>query len=351
MSRHAVTILGAGAMGSALVSPLVDGGHDVRLWGTWLDDQIVAALRRGAVHPGTKAPVPTVGRVFAATELAEALDGADIVLMAVTSEGLDPVFRRAVPHLRAGQTVVTVAKGFFKEPDGRVVLLPTLLANLLPAGLRDTPIVAVGGPSKAVEVGLRVPTAVSYACREVAVARRIRDLFATKFYFIEPSDDIVGLEICAALKNVYAIGLGICEGFRQGRGAPHNNTKSALFQVAVEEMAFICETAGGRAASALGLPVTGDLEITGEAGRNRVLGELIGGGMTAAAAVAHMRERGQTVEGYPAADLGWQYCRQLGLTDAELPLFGALHRILYESAEAYDRILEALSLRYPKHSV
>jgi len=349
MSRQAIAILGAGAMGSALVTPLVDGGHDVRLWGTWLDDAIVAALRRGDVHPGTKAPVPPSGRVFASTELQQAMDGADIVLMAVTSEGLDPVFRRAASHLRAGQTVVTVAKGFFAEPDGQMVLLPTLLESLLPESLKATPIVAVGGPSKAVEVGLRAPTAVSYACRSLAEAQRIADLFATKFYFIEPSDDIVGLEICAALKNVYAIGLGICEGFRQGRGVPHNNTKSALFQVAVEEMALICEKAGGRASSSLGLPGVGDLEVTGEAGRNRVLGELIGGGLTADAAVLQMRERGQTVEGYPAAALGWQYCRQLGLTAAELPLFGALNAILYESADAFEHILEALSRRYPKH--
>lgn len=346
MGRIAVAILGAGAMGSTLATPFVEAGHDVRLWGTWLDDEIIAALRRGEPHPGTKARVEPRARLFASDQLEQAVDGTDMVLLAVTSEGLDPVFALTVPYLKPTHRVVTVAKGFGRDGAGRVILLPDLLRSRLTPQLAAIPIIAVGGPSKAVEVGQRAPTCVTYAADRLEDARECQRLFGTKVYVIEASDDLTGLEICAALKNVYAIGLGICEGFKQREGILHNNMKGAVFQVAVDELAQVCVAAGGRAESARGLPGSGDLELTGEAGRNRVLGELIGGGMTADQAVAAMKAKGLTVEGYPATAYGREYCQQLGLDEQALPLLHGMYQILYRGAEPFEALLASLHRHY-----
>lgn len=342
-----VSILGAGAMGTALSVPVFDRGHDVRLWGTELDTEIVETLRRGGPHPRLGTGIPTGIQLFTQDQLTQAMDGAEVVVIAVTSDAIEKIFRRALPNLKAGQTLVFVTKGFGETAGGKIILLPELLRNLMPPELQaGVPIVAVGGPSKANEVAFRVPTAVTYACEDIAVARKIRDLFMTDTYRIEASSDITGLEISAALKNTYSIALGICEGLKKPHGHPFNNTKAALFNFAVREMALECQVAGGRAESALGLPGDGDLEVTCEAGRNRVLGELIGGGMAAKEAVDYMRSRDQAVEGYPAAHFAHRLVRQWEqegkIKRGALPFLEACYSILYEGAPAEETLAETL---------
>lgn len=342
-----VSILGAGAMGTALSVPVFDRGHDVRLWGTELDTEIVDTLRKGGPHPRLGTGIPSGIKLFTQEQLAQAMDGAEIVVIAVTSDAIEKIFRRALSYLKPASTLVFVTKGFSETAEGRIILLPELLKNLMsPEQRSSVPIVAVGGPSKANEVALRVPTAVTYACEDVAVARKIRDIFMTGTYRIEASSDIIGLEISAALKNTYSIALGMCEGLKNPHGYTFNNTKSALFNFAVREMALECQVAGGRGESALGLPGDGDLEVTCEAGRNRVLGELIGGGMGAKEAVDYMRSRDQAVEGYPAAHFAYRLVRQWEregkIKPGALPFLDACYAILYEGAPALDTLAETL---------
>src|SRR5262245_26132724 len=124
-----VTILGAGDMGTALVTPLVRNHHQVHLWGTWLDDDIVARLQTGGEHPRLGVPVAADVRVFGHEAIGPALIGADIVLFAVASNGIRPVAERAAPCLDAVPIVMTVAKGFADGLDGGVELLPQVIAR------------------------------------------------------------------------------------------------------------------------------------------------------------------------------------------------------------------------------
>lgn len=337
--RTVVTVLGAGAMGAALTRPLAENGHDVRLWGTWLDDDIVEALRAGHDHPRIHVAVDPRVRVFASGQLEQAMDGASVVAPAISSDGVVDVLRRAVPYLRPGSLVPITTKGFGRDPAGRVTILPPLLVAELPESLRSTTsVLAIGGPCKANEVAAGRPTASVYAGRVNAVAR-IRGLAQTPWYRIQATDDIAGLEVAAAMKNVYAMALGICEGLGE-RGAsdsaggspePWHNLASAVYTQALLEMGRLAVALGGRAETVYGLAGSGDLQVTNLSGRNKLYGVRIGRGEQAGEALAAMRAAGQTVEGVPACALAAELVTSgaaPGVGPDQTPLLTALGRVL-----------------------
>lgn len=343
-----VTIIGAGAMGSALVVPLLENGHQVRMWGTELDEEIIAAVKSGLPHPKHKKCLPAAVEAFYAPDLSAAIHGAELIIMAVTSDAMEAVFSRVVPYLQKGMVVGTVTKGFAYDEHGKIVILPELMRNLLPAALQSTiQIVAVGGPCKATELLWKAPTAVTYASQSIDAARYMKDVLKTRTYCVEATTDIVGTEVCAAMKNAYAVGLGMAEGFSQKDGLTHNNTKSALFTYAVREMGYLSLALGGTLEPVYGLPGAGDLEVTGEAGRNRILGEVIGKGLSAKQAIAKMEQEQITVEGYPAIRFGYNLVKQLEESGKaslqQFTLLSGLYAILYENEDAFSTLCEVMN--------
>jgi glycerol-3-phosphate dehydrogenase (NAD(P)+) len=336
-----VTILGAGAMGSALTTPALAAGHDVRLWGTWLDDDILADLRAGRPHPRIDVRIDPRTRLFDSTDLDPALDGTDLAILAISSDGVVEVLRRAVAHLRPGLPLLLTTKGFGYDPDGRVSLLPPLLEAVLPDELRVAcPIVAIGGPCKANEVGAGRPTATVFGCSDRAVADRAADQLATQAYRIQTTDDINGVEASAAMKNVYAIALGLADGLEDLGGQPWHNLKAATFAQAVAELQRVAVVIGGRAETAVGLAGVGDLEVTGLSGRNKVYGARIGEGEQAEAALEAMVAANQTVEGVAAARFAGELVTQRAIPD--LPLLQAIIEVLDGGHEPAGRIAEAV---------
>ena len=320
-----VAILGAGFMGSALTVPATDNGHTVALWGTHLDGHLVEAVQRGRAHPKLGLRLPRAVRAFPDAALAVALSGADLVVNAVTSDGAVPVLRRARRHIPPGVPVLSVSKGLVGA-SGRVVTLSQAIRAA--TGLR---VVSVGGPSKAVELARRAPTAVVYASPDGRARRAARRLLATRYYAVEESVDQRGLELCSALKNAYAIGIGLCDGLvAAGKGETLYNTKSALFTQAVREIARLARTVGARPETPVGLAGAGDLHVTAVAGRNRIFGELRGAGLATRTVVRRLARRDQLTEGYAAIRWCWRFARERG---AAAPLLGALHRIVYRNAD------------------
>ncbi len=331
-----VAILGAGDMGTGLTTPAAQNGHDVRLWGTELDGAIVSALRAGHNHPRLRVPVAASVRVFAEEEAEEALAGAELVVVAVTSNAVRKIVTRLGPLLQQAHVLMTVAKGFDETAARTVQLLPEVIAEVY-AG----PIVAVGGPSKANEVAMGLPTAVTYAGSPHAVAV-CQAVFATPAYHIEATDDVVGVEVAAAMKNAYAIALGVADGLERRTGRPHHNLRAALFPQAVREMVALAEGLGGRRETVLGLAGIGDLQVTLTAGRNRLLGERLGLGDRPDEAFAALTAQGTTVEGYLATDFGYRLAREVTGMDSDVaarfPLLDALWRILYQQASPLERL-------------
>ncbi|HYO29004.1 MAG TPA: NAD(P)-binding domain-containing protein [Thermomicrobiales bacterium] len=336
-----VAILGAGDMGTALTTPLAANGHDVRLLGTHLDGEIVAALGGGHAHPRLGVTVAPNVRVFFADDWAEALGGAEVAVVAVTSDGVRPVVSALAEPLSRVPIVVTVAKGF--DPgtaSGDVLLLPEVIATYT-----DAPIVGVGGPSKANEVARGIPTAVVFG-GPASATERSREIFATAAYKVETSTDLNGIEIAAAMKNAYAIALGVADGLEHRTGTPHHNLRAALFPRAVGEMGRLAEACGGRTETVAGLAGSGDLQVTITSGRNRLLGERIGRGESGGEAAASLRSAGITVEGYAATDFGYRLARRLGDgatgPGLDLPLLRGLWSILYENAPALETLWAAV---------
>lgn len=344
-----ITVIGAGAMGSAFARPLADNGNDVRLWGTHLDDAIIDALKAGADHPKHKCPIPSSVRSFYHGELTDAVRDAQIIVMAVTSDALGKVFEEIVPYLRPGMIVGSVTKGFDYAADGSVALLPQILEERLPDALKGTiDFVFVAGPCKAVEVLWGVPTSVTYASKRLEAAKTLQKAAQTDLYRVDVAIDVIGTEICAAMKNAYCVGLGMAEGFpKQRDGYLHKNAKGAMFVYAVHEMGLLSQALGGTLGPVLGLPGIGDLELTGEAGRNRTLGEVLGGGKSASEAIEEMREKDITVEGYPAIRFGWELAQSLvragKLREGALPLLAGLYEICYNDAPSYPTVKETIS--------
>lgn len=343
MSRS-VSILGAGAMGSALATPFRDAGWDVALWGTWLDDHLLDAVEAGRPHPRTNVPLARGTRIFRSDHLAAALHRADVVVVAVASVGCVEVVRRALPHLGSVEALLLTSKGFAPDGEGRVQLLPDAMrAMAAELGSPLPPVVGVGGPCKANEVAAGRWTAAVFGCRDLTRAQMLTKEVGTSAYRAEATDDEAGVEICAPMKNVYAIALGIADGLSEATGEPFHDLKAATFAQAVRELVLLSTAIGGRAQTATGLAGAGDLEVTGLSGRNKVYGTRIGAGEGAQQALAVMTAAEQTVEGVPAAELARTLVDQR-FPDAwdDLPLLRAVLDIVAGAGDAPQRVADAV---------
>jgi glycerol-3-phosphate dehydrogenase (NAD(P)+) len=228
---------------------------------------------------------------------------------------------------------MSVAKGLLRRRTGRVDTISAVIGDRLPRSLRrGFRLVVAGGPSKAMELARRIPTAVCYASVDAATRRLARALFQTPYYSIREIADVRGLEICSAFKNAYAIAIGLCDGLvKAGRWEATTNTKAALFAQAIGEMEVLVRGVRGDVASVTGLPAVGDLFVTGVAGRNRTFGEMRGSGMPTHQVVAELSARDELTEGYAAIRMGQRFARQRRLRG--LPLLEALYRIVYRGAD------------------
>jgi glycerol-3-phosphate dehydrogenase (NAD(P)+) len=318
-----VTVLGAGYMGSAMACVARRRGHEVRLWGTWLDDGLLEPCERGEPHPRLKVRLDGVA-LLRADRLAEALDGAELVVHAVNSDGAIAVLTRAGPHL-PDVPVLSVTKGLLESPrSGRIDRIDVVVREHLGRGVR---FVHAAGPAKAVEVARGVLTWMLFAGAPGDAATCARAL-AGQGLAIGESRDAAGAELCSALKNAYATGLGLWDG---AVGSDAHDARAACFTQALLEMRALVIAGGGCAETVYGPAGVGDLHVTAAAGRNRAFGERVGRGKPAAQVAAEMLAAGELTEGYAAIATAWRFARERGVV--ELPLLRALHAIVWEGAD------------------
>lgn len=336
-----IAILGAGAMGSGLANALVRAGWDVNLWGTWLDDHLIDAIEAGTPHPRIDTIISDSVTTFRSDALDSALDGVDVVALSVASVGVPRVVEMALPGIAKAKALWLTTKGFLPTDEGHIELLPVGIRRIAAAAKFELPpIVAIAGPVKANECAANEPTATIFGCRDANVAVHYAREARSENYCIEPSDDEIGVELCAPMKNVYAIMLGIADGLQEKTGHPHHNLKAATFAQAVREMSILSQALGARPESAYGLPGVGDLEVTGLSGRNKVYGSRIGAGEGAKAALEAMIELEQTVEGVPAIPLAISLVEQSAPSIKEqMPLLYAAHQIVYDDDPNYATVL------------
>jgi len=335
-----VAIVGAGMMGTALCHPLADAGHGVRLVGTHLDEAWVSAMKRERVHPKLGVPLPDGVQPYSVSELARALDGADIVAIGVSSAGVRWAAQQVGPLLRPGTPVIAVTKGLEHASPGVLRVLPDVFHDALPPALHGhVHPAAIGGPCIAGELARRVPTAVVFTGRDASTLAMLAKVFSTSYYHVRTSTDVIGVEVCAALKNAYAMAVGIGAGVHERAGlepgpVAHHNYESAIFAQACVEMTRLVAALGGRVDQVPNLAGAGDMLVTCSGGRSSRLGKLLGLGVPFAEARARMA--GDTLE---SADivrvvgdaLPHMVARGL-LPDGSMPLMRHLHDVIVHGA-------------------
>lgn len=300
-----IAVLGAGIMASALSVPLTENGHRVRLVGTHLDREIIDQIRSTGIHPGLGIRLPQGVSAYQLEEAAEAFDGVEHVMSGVNSFGVTWAGAKLNHLIRPGTRIICLAKGMVADQDGNLSILPDVLAAELDPKLRSkVTISAIAGPSIAGEVAVRRHTSVVFTGLDETVLTEWRQMFATEFYHVWTSTDLIGVEVCAATKNCYAFGAGLMAGVlddlnSSAAGQYQNfNFGAAIFgQAAVEMMQFMA-LCGGQQMTPIGLPGIGDCFVTSMGGRNVRCGRLVGAGMSFSQARATMQ--GVTLEGVAA---------------------------------------------------
>ena len=332
-----ITIVGAGMMGSALAFPARENGHEVRLTGTHLDREIIDCCRASNRHPKFKKDFPDGVSFWQIEEMERALDGADLVIGGVSSFGVDWFGEHVLPAVPEKTPVLTVTKGLLDTPDGRLLPYPAVWEQrLAERGLKRN-LNAVGGPCTSYELVAHDQTEVAFCGQDMETLRFIRGLMRTDYYHISLSTDVTGIESAVALKNGYALGIALTVGVNQRIFGPaselHYNSQAAVFGQAVREMAKLLELQGAGTLDNLAVGA-GDLYVTVYGGRTRLVGILLGRGMTVDEAKAELN--GVTLESLVVAVRVARAVRILagrGRVDpADFPLLMHVDAVLTEKA-------------------
>ena len=300
-----IVVLGAGLAGSAFCVPLADQGHEVFLVGTHVDQPIIEALARSGFHPRLGVSLPPAVRPLPHDRLAEALGGdVALVVIAVSTAGVPWAAEQlALAAAAAGHAppILLVTKGL-AAAGGEIRVLPALVEDALRARrLEHAGVGGIGGPCLALELAARRDTAAVIAYPDAAVLQGLIDLISAPYYHVRPSTDVVGVEACAALKNLVVLAVGAVMGQLEivgeaANGARMHNAAAAVFSQALGELEHLVRALGGRFETVFGLAGAGDLFVTCQGGRNGRMGRLLGRGLTYREAKAkHMPD--DTVEG------------------------------------------------------
>lgn len=279
-----IVVLGAGMMGSAFTMPLADNGHRVSLVGTHLDSDIIEEVHETRVHPRIKTRLRDAVTPYTYDRLGEVIQDADLVVVGVNSFGVAWAGEMLRPVLPPGVPLLFLTKGLAGEGD-RLELLPhRLRRHLTPEQQRDTPLVAIGGPSIAGELAAERDTCVVITGSDAALLQRLAAMLRTRYYHVWPSTDMVGVETCVALKNLYALAVGCVGGLlaRDGKAANDAvmfNLSAAVFAQGLWEIAYLVDYMGGERRSVFTLPGAGDLYVTSMGGRNGRMGSYLGQGI------------------------------------------------------------------------
>ncbi|MGD8289340.1 MAG: NAD(P)H-dependent glycerol-3-phosphate dehydrogenase, partial [Gemmatimonadota bacterium] len=210
------TVVGSGAWGTALATVLTQKGHDVTIWS--FEDEVAASINAGGGNPYL-ADIALPSGLKADTDLARALEGAELVVSATPSQFVRGVMERAAPHVSSDAILVSASKGIELHT---LLRMDQVLGEILPDSVMGR-FCVLSGPSFAAEVAQGAPTAVVVACRDESVAVRARDLFLTPTFRVYTNTDVVGVELGGALKNVVALAAGATAGLGYG-----HNTLAAL---------------------------------------------------------------------------------------------------------------------------
>lgn len=323
-------VIGAGSWGTALALLLASKDYPVTLWGhrTELIDALKEKRENSQYLPGYRLPE----NIYPTTDIAEAVEGTKIICMVVPSHGFRSVYSKIVPSLGAGVCVVSAVKGIENSTlmtmDRVIEDVHQQLSFTLPCSTA-----VLSGPSFAKEVAEKMPTAITIGCRDISVANFLQSHFATDYFRVYTSTDIVGLEISGALKNIIAIATGICDGLGYGL-----NTRAALITRGLAEITRFGKVHSAQTSTFYGLSGIGDLMLTctGDLSRNRTVGLKLGQGKSLKAIQNEMQ---MVAEGVKTTRSVYEIAQKLKI---DMPILEQVYLILYENKNCSDAVEDLL---------
>jgi glycerol-3-phosphate dehydrogenase (NAD(P)+) len=335
-----IAIVGSGAWGTALAISLARrGSHSIALWShTASVAETIAKHRENRAYlPGHAIPDP----VQPTADLAQALAAAEIVIGVMPSAHVHEIYASMVPHLAAGQLIVSATKGIITGgivPSGvdtvRYQRISETIADALATHRMPLPCAVLSGPSFAQEVAAGQPTAMTIACKEMAVAVRLQDELSGPALRLYTNDDVVGVELGGSLKNVIAIATGIVDGLGLG-----HNSAAALITRGVAEITRLAVACGGRRETMAGLAGLGDLVLTctGELSRNRRVGIELGKGRRLGDILEGMS--GKVAEGVLTTRAALGLANERGI---EMPITAQVDAILHRGKSPGEAVAELM---------
>jgi glycerol-3-phosphate dehydrogenase (NAD(P)+) len=327
-----VAVLGAGSWGTTLSLVLSDNTHHVTLWSYLEDDarQIRATRKNERFLPGIEIP-PLIS---VTADLAEAVRGAEMIVLAVPSQFLRSVIQKFADVPAPGTAIVNVAKGV---EVGTMMTMSEVIRDVFP-GVGERQVVTLSGPSHAEEVSRKIPTAVVAASSDMETARRVQTAFMVPYFRVYASEDIRGVEIGGSLKNVIAIAAGIIDGAELG-----DNTKAAVMTRGIAEVARVGVAMGAHLRTFSGLSGIGDLMVTcmSRHSRNRQVGMEIGRGKRLPDILAGMV---MIAEGVATTESAAQLAHRVGV---EVPIIQQVHKVLFEGKDPLKACYDLMT-RDPK---
>jgi len=327
-----ISFIGGGSFGTALAVLLSKKGSECSIWchsESTIDD--INIRRENTKYlKGTTIPE----KVTAYSDIEKTIKNSEIVVLAVPSKAIREMARKVAPLLGGDEIIVTVAKGIEKYTLKR-------MSQIIEDEIKDHPIVVLSGPSHAEEVARDIPTTVTAASKDMEAARKIQNIFSNNTFRVYTNDDLIGVEIGGAFKNIIALAAGISDGIGYG-----DNTKAALMTRGMSEIIRVGTKLSGKAETFYGLTGMGDLIVTCTSmhSRNRKAGILIGSGKTLEEATA---EVGMVVEGIEAVKAFYELKSKINV---DMPITTALYEVLFDGKNPKESVIELMGRRYKEEN-
>ncbi len=321
-----IGVLGAGTWGMALARMLAVHGHKVTVWSA-IEREIdeFSATRKHPNLPGMEIPE----QIVFTKSIEQVCSRQDVLLFAVPSPFVRSTARAAAPFIRDGQIIVDVAKGI--EADTLYTMTQIIADEVKNPTVK---LVALSGPTHAEEVAQDLPTTIVSACGDEETAKQVQEIFANTCMRVYTNEDVLGVELCGALKNIMALGSGIALGLGYG-----DNTKAALITRGMAEIVRLGRAMGCHEHTFYGLAGIGDLIVTATSihSRNNRCGMLLGQGVAPADAI---RQVGMVVEGINALPAAMRLAE---IYKVELPIVAAVNAVVNHGADARQAVMQLMT--------
>ena len=327
-----IVIIGAGAMGSAFSFPCKDNNHDTNIIGTHLENEFIDKIKSNAnLHPALNVNIPESVKIFKFENFNELFkSNVDLIVLGISSKGIEWVSEQLNTIAKNNQlpNILMLTKGLSIYENRYELLVDKLKRLLKSKGIINVNISAVGGPCLASGLANRIHSSVVIANEDIKIASKISNMLNTNYYHTSTSDDVSGVEVSAAIKNIFSMAVGAAKGLCSNntsdeiREKNYLNTASALIKQSIYEMEIFVEHLNGKKETVKGLAGLGDLYVSSGGGRNAKMGSYIGKGLTfSEAKKTKMQE--VTVEG---ADLAVEIAKKVNedFDEKKLPLMLAM---------------------------